>query len=104
MTFLDYIDIYNPIIQFTIKGKKGFTNIISGIYSIITFIIIISSITLFGSDFYNRKNPQAFTENIHPDISKKNKITNENFNIAWRIQNINSETFNFTNILYPLHI
>ena len=101
MSFLEFINIYNPVVQFRIKGKKGYTTTIGGIYSLFTFTIIFITTILFGSDFFYRANPQVFNQNYFPEKYEKKLITKENFNIAWRLEDGNSLNFNFTNLLFP---
>lgn len=101
MSLLKYFDIYDSKVNFKINGKKGFATELGGAFSLLTFFSIVSTIIFFGSDCYNRTNPHVFNQYYFPEQSEKTLITNENFNVAWRIEDGEARLFNFTKVFYP---
>jgi len=85
-TFISSFDIYGSLFNFTINRRLIFKTSIGGIISIITFFFVIYTSYLFGKDFFYRTNPKVFMQEVTPNESKRIKITNRNFTLAWRIE------------------
>lgn len=70
MKKLDYFRYY-PVI--TVNNEEGLSTTLGGILTIVMIILTISSIVLFGENFYLKKNPQVVTStenNSSPFLSK----------------------------------
>ena len=67
--FIRQIDYLSPTITFYHKGILSHSSIISGILTIISFVIIISIAVYFSLDIIKRKNPQAFYFNKYVEDS-----------------------------------
>ena len=58
--FLKHLDYISPSISFYYKGYLSHSSILSGILSIIAFILILIVTIYFSLDIIQRQNPTAF--------------------------------------------
>ena len=95
------LDMFGNLFNFTINKKTKFTTNLGSIFSIITFLIIIITCIIFGSDFYNRINPRVLMQTAIPETVTKVKVSNKNFTISWRIEDSDGLKMDFLDIFYP---
>ena len=67
--FVKKIDYLSPPVTFYFKGYLAHSSIVSGILSIISFVLIILLAVYFSLDLILRKNPKAFYYNIFTEDS-----------------------------------
>ena len=96
------LDIFGTNFYFTNFGKKKFHTSFGLILSIILYILVATFIGVFGLDLFNRLNPKIISEQVRPLMHKLITLNPYNFTLAWRIQDENGSTWNFTDVLFPL--
>jgi hypothetical protein len=105
MILLDYGDIYGSPYQIKFFGKDKYKTLPGFILSFLTFLAVILLFYFLGTDMWLRQNPKIMTEIAIPDDFKdkdsSEKINNEKFTIAWRIQDINGNTIDTSSYLFP---
>jgi len=80
---------------------ESFHTVPSLVLSIVFYILTISFTIVFGIDLINRTNPKVVTEIQNPPNYTDYNITNPKLTFAWRLEDGDSVTINFTGILYP---
>ena len=99
---LKVLDLFGTSFQFTVfKDDKYKTNL-GGIVTIISVIIIIIFIYLFGRDIFLKLNPVINQENkIKNTYGDPLNLTNNNSIIAFRIEDSSLSYTSFENYLFP---
>ena len=78
MMLLKNIDILSPQITLFYKGSRTHSSIISGVLTIITFILIVSCSIYYALDLFNRQEeiPKVATFNMFIDEAELYNTTN----------------------------
>jgi hypothetical protein len=100
---LQNIDIFGKRFGFKLKNEETFKTVFGGVLTVFTLTVILIFSIFMGQDFYYRINPSVYIntsvpENYDPPIL----LTPENFTIAWRIEGLDRNPVNITNIIYPV--
>lgn len=82
---LEAIDIYGKEIKLQLNNKEKITTAIGGFFTLITVIIILISIWIFGKDIFYKENPISFTNQIITDYHPNLKIDRHNFPLAFNV-------------------
>jgi hypothetical protein len=61
-SFIKLFDVYGNYFQMRINNQAKFKTLLGGIFSIITFIILILCLFSMGSDFFTKQNPKISIE------------------------------------------
>lgn len=79
-------DLFGQKLNFYMDQEMKFKTKIGSILTILSYILIVVISFLFGEDFYFKKNPKVFTENILTDQYTKVRINPSNFIFTIRIE------------------
>lgn len=85
LSLIKKADYLGPTVQFTIRKESNFKTSFGGIVSILLILIYVSMFIYFGGEFYNRENPNVFSQINYPKPKEKLafEINNENFQLAY---------------------
>jgi len=93
--------IFGNIFNFTINKQPKFKTILGAVFSLITLLVIILGIVIFGRDFYKRKNPKVLAQKRVPANYSKVNLNNKVLTLSWRIEDSNGKELDFSGILFP---
>ena len=94
-------DAYGTNFHFYVNHHKKYKAIYGGILTILTIILLIISIIVFGSNFFLRKNPTITSSSVNNEYSIIN-LKKEKVLIAFRLEDLDGNFMDFTNKIYPM--
>ena len=100
-TFLFSIDCYGTNFHFYLNHKQKHKSIHGGFFTIITLLLVIVSIKLFGANFLQRKKPTITSASINQGYSiidlKKEKVV-----LAFRFEDLDGNFIDNSRKIYPM--
>ena len=93
-------DAYGTNFHFYVNHHKKYKAIYGGILTILTIILLIISIIVFGSNFFQRKNPTITSSSVNGEYSIIN-LKQEKLLIAFRLEDLDGNFMDFSNKIYP---
>ena len=100
-SFLSSIDCYGSNFHFFINHKQKHQSIHGGILTIISLILLIVSIKVFGTNFFQRNKPIITSASINQGYSiidlKKEKVV-----LAFRIEDIDGNFIDVSGKIFPI--
>ena len=100
-TFLFSIDCYGSNFHFYLNHKQKHQSIHGGFFTIITLLLIIISIKVFGTNFFKRKKPTITSASINQGYSiidlKKEKVV-----LAFRFEDIDGNFIDCSGKIFPI--
>ncbi len=93
-------DAYGTNFHFYVNHHKKYKAFYGGILTIFTIILLIISIIVFGSNFFQRKNPTITSSSVNGEYSIIN-LKQEKLLIAFRLEDLDGNFMDFTNKIYP---
>ena len=101
MKILQKIDLFGTPILFRINENEKYHSLISVSLSLITLISTILFAYFWGLDFIFHLKSQVIQSTRTSKTYEFYNFSMNDFFFAWRIENIESEEINITNVLYP---
>jgi hypothetical protein len=105
--FLLFLDIYSTSYKFSLGEKKShYPSVLGGFLTIMTGVIFIILIFIFGQDFFTYHNPKTISETRYLDVNYTYYYINEtNFPIFYQFYNFtNNQPIDMSNILHTSFI
>ena len=101
-SFLSNIDMYSYKFTLNFFKQKQISTLYGQISSIITIIISLFFIIYFAVDFLNRKSPSINYSKQYYLKYQMTQLRSRNFFLAFRIININDNSIDFSNKIFPI--
>lgn len=98
---LKTFDLFGREFNFRIDKKTKFKTSFGGIMSIISLCVCVLISFILGRYFYFRTNPKVMKQSGFFPNQKKHHIANQNFSIAWRIEDAYSNEIDFKGLIFP---
>jgi hypothetical protein len=96
---LKSIDIFGSEFQFTIFSSQKYKTNIGGLFTIVTAVLIVVFIALFGKEIWFKDNPTVQISAINPEEYPPSRNLGADFQIAWRIYDQDMVTKNIDEYL-----
>jgi len=101
ISFCNTFDIFGTTFSFTTLRQSKFHTNLGYFLSLTCFALVGAFIGVFGTDLFYKINPRIISEQVRPLNHTKKNFNTSRFTFAWRIEDDNSDAWNFTNKLYP---